>query len=95
MAGGPHGRSIFEQLMILWMKARRTTRLPFIWFWPDGARSCTTVTHDVETSAGWKFCPQLMDLDDLFGIKSSFQIIPEGRYHVALAALDGIKGQRL
>jgi len=85
--------SIFEQLMILWMKARRTTRLPFIWFWPDGARSCTTVTHDVETSAGWKFCPQLMDLDDLFGIKSSFQIIPEGRYHVALAALDGIKGR--
>jgi hypothetical protein len=84
---------VFEQLMILSMKARRTTRLPFIWFWPEGAPSCTTVTHDVETSAGWKFCSQLMDLDDLFGIKSSFQIIPEERYKVSLPALESLKSR--
>ena len=57
-----------------------TERVPFIWFWPDGAPSATIVTHDVEQRAGQRFCDQLMDIDDGFGIKSSFQLVPEGRY---------------
>lgn len=48
--------SILEQLLILSMKCRNIQRLPFIWFWPDGAPSCAIVTHDVETSAGRDFC---------------------------------------
>jgi hypothetical protein len=40
------------------------------------------MTHDIETSAGRDFCPQLMDIDDAFGIKASFQVIPEERYEV-------------
>jgi len=51
---------------------------PFIWFWPDGASGCAMMTHDVEGPDGMKFCDQLMDLDDQFGVKSSFQVIPEG-----------------
>jgi hypothetical protein len=62
------------------MKAQGVKRLPFIWFWPDGFPSCTIMTHDVETIAGLEFCPQLMDLNDSFGIKASFQIVPEDRY---------------
>jgi hypothetical protein len=82
--------SILEQLLALSMKSKRVTRLPFIWFWPDGIPSCTMMTHDVETSAGLKFCSQLMDLNDSFGIKSSFQIIPEKRYTVSGSALENI-----
>ena len=77
--------NIFEQLLALSMKSKGVTRVPFIWFWPEGAPSCTMMTHDVETPAGLNFCPQLMDLNDSFGIKSSFQIIPEKRYTFQIA----------
>lgn len=40
------------------------------------------MTHDVETAAGQKLCGRMMDVDDSFGIRSSFQIIPEQRYEV-------------
>jgi hypothetical protein len=50
---------------------------PFIWFWPDGAPGCVMMTHDVEGTAGAKFCDRLMDLDDELGIKSSFQVVPD------------------
>jgi hypothetical protein len=82
---------ILEQLLVLAMKSRKIERLPFIWFWPEGAQSCSMMTHDVETAAGREFCPQMMDLDDSFGIKSSFQIVPEGRYAVSQAALAHIR----
>jgi peptidoglycan/xylan/chitin deacetylase (PgdA/CDA1 family) len=41
------------------------------------------MTHDVETSAGRDFTPQLMDLDESYGIKASFQVIPEKRYKIS------------
>ena len=83
--------STFEQLLVLSMQSRNVARIPFIWFWPKGALSCTTVTHDVESPAGWDFCAQLMDLDDSFGIKSAFQVIPEERYPVPQARLDSMR----
>jgi len=82
---------IFEKLLCLSMKSRKVDRVPFIWFWPDGAPSCTMITHDVETSSGRDFCSQLMDLNDSFGIKSSFQIVPERRYRVSQLVLDNIR----
>jgi len=84
---------IFERLLVLSMKAKEVSRLPFIWFWPDGAPSCTIITHDVETPAGVAFCPRLMDLNDSFAIKSSFQIIPEERYPVERAFLESIRSR--
>jgi hypothetical protein len=83
--------NIFEQLLILSMKSRNVDRIPFIWFWPDGALSCCMVTHDVETRAGRDFCTQLMDLDDSYGIKSAIQIVPEERYTVPQTLLDCIR----
>lgn len=83
--------NIFELLLVLSMKTREVKRTPFIWFWPEGARSCTVLTHDVETSAGRDFCSQLMDLNDSYGIKSSFQIVPEKRYQVPEALLNTIR----
>ncbi len=56
--------------------------IPFIWFWPEGLPACAIMTHDVEAPAGRDFCKTLMDLNDSFGIKSSFQVVPEERYDV-------------
>jgi len=75
--------ALFERLLLLSVRSSETGRIPIIWFWPDGASSCAAVTHDVEEHAGQDFCPSLMDIDDSFGIKSSFQIVPEGRYEVS------------
>lgn len=80
-----------ETLLALSLRATGATRLPMIWFWPNAAPSCTIVTHDVETEAGRDFCPGLMDLNDSFGIKSSFQIVPEERYTVPASLLDNIR----
>jgi hypothetical protein len=82
---------VFEQLTLLLMRSLKVVRLPFIWFWPEGAQSCTMMTHDVEAPAGRDFCSQLMDLDAAFEIKSAFQIVPEERYHVSELFLENIR----
>jgi hypothetical protein len=82
-----------ERLLALSMKAQGLHELPFVWFWPEGAPSCVIMTHDVEHLSGRNFCSTLMDLDDAAGIKSSFQIVPEGRYPVPGTLLDEIRGR--
>ncbi len=82
---------ILKRLLTLSMKARGLNRVPFIWFWPEGSRSCTIMTHDVETAAGVDFCSQLMDLNDSFGIKSSFQVVPEHRYPLSTGFLEAFR----
>jgi len=85
---------INESLICLAMKTLGLQKVPFIWFWPEGRSGCVVMTHDVETRAGLEFCESLMDLDDSYGIKSSFQIIPEGRYLVPDVLLDDIRSRR-
>src|SRR5437867_977437 len=82
---------ILERLFVLALKAHAVEQIPFIWFWPEGAPSCAILTHDVETLAGRRFCARVMDLDDSVGIKSSFEIVPEGRYSVQTGFLDCIR----
>ncbi len=74
--------TLHEELLKLSMQAAGIRRAPFVWFWPNGASSCTIMTHDVETSVGRDFTSQLMDIDQSYGIKGSFQVIPEERYEV-------------
>ncbi len=89
----PSVERIFERLLALSLKAHRTDRLPFIWFWPDGYLSCAILTHDVETSTGLDFCPTLADIDDSYGMKASFQIVPEGCYTVTPDILQALRGR--
>ncbi len=83
--------TLHQQLLLLTLKAHGAARIPFIWFWPDGACSGAIMTHDVETARGKDFCQTLMDIDDSFGIKASFQIVPERRYKVTAEFLDSIR----
>lgn len=84
---------IFDSLLFLTMKLRNVHRIPFIWFWPDGALSSVIVTHDVETGAGLDFVPRLMDIDDEFGIPASFQVVPERRYAIGNSVLESIRAR--
>ena len=74
--------TLHEKLLRLSMEAAGIQRVPFIWFWPEGAPNCLIMTHDVETSEGRDFTSDLMDLDESYGIRASFQVIPEKRYDV-------------
>ena len=47
--------------------------------------------HDVEGERGQSFCAELMNIDDSFGIKASFQLVPEGRYKVSAALVQAIR----
>jgi hypothetical protein len=92
----PVDRSVdqmFESLMRLSIKSSPRKRIPFVWFWPEGKSACATMTHDVETEAGLRFCNELMDINDSFNIKSSFQLIPAARYEVGQAELASIQSR--
>ena len=73
------------------MRAKGLDRMPFVWFWPDGARGCLLMTHDVESQAGYDFCGKLMDIDDAHNIKACFQLVPEGTYRLRAAMLQDIR----
>jgi hypothetical protein len=54
---------LLEKLLALAMKARRLERIPFIWFWPEGQKSCAILTHDVEGSSYDMSVPNVRHLD--------------------------------
>jgi hypothetical protein len=82
---------LHEKLLGLAMQTLHLDRLPFIWFWPEGHRACAIVTHDVEERSGRDYTGQVMDIDDAYGIKASFQIVPEKRYPISSEYLEAIR----
>lgn len=81
---------LLEQLLLLSLRTQGVKRIPFIWFWPNGAPSCAIIGHDVETTVGRNFTANVMDLDDAHSIKSAFSIVPERRYEVSPDYLNSI-----
>lgn len=79
-----------RKLMALQMRTRGIDKIPFIWFWPDQYENCLIITHDVEDEIGKEFCRHVMDMDESFGFRSSFQVVPEERYVVTKSYLDSI-----
>jgi hypothetical protein len=75
--------NLHRQMLRIVLEASGEKRLPFVWFWPDGSPSALIMTHDVETASGRDFTSRLMDLDDAYGIKASYQVIPEKRYTIS------------
>jgi hypothetical protein len=84
---------ICERLLLMSMDANGVKSVPFVWFWPDGASGCLTMTHDVETRVGRDRCADLMNVDDSFGIKAAFGIVPEERYEVSPSFLELIRSR--
>jgi hypothetical protein len=82
---------VCEILLLMSMEAAGVDRVPFVWFWPDGASGCLAMTHDVETTAGRDYCVELMNVDDSYGIKTAFGIVPEGRYELSSSFLKSLR----
>ena len=81
--------SMMEQLLALAVKARAGEPKPFIWFY----QGAVIMTHDVETKKGLDFLPHLTEIDASFGLRSSFQIIPEKRYEFPGELLENIQSK--
>lgn len=77
-------RSLEEELK----KSREITH--FIWFWRKGYKMVSVITHDVETENGMKNVLKLAEIDEKYGIKSSFGFVPE-RYKIDYGILDELK----
>ena len=58
---------LLEKLLALVMKAHQLERIPFIWFWPDGQKSCAILAHQVEESSYDISIPNVRHLDSQFG----------------------------
>jgi hypothetical protein len=84
---------VHETMLRLCVQAHDGERVPFVWFWPKGFPSCAVVTHDVEAIKGRDFCPGLMDVDENFGIRSSFQLVPEERYPLSPSFIESIRSR--
>lgn len=84
---------LLEASLLALMQSTGVDEIPFIWFWPDGADSAALITHDVETTSGRDFCGTLMDIDESFGIRSAFQVVPEDRYTVTPSFLEEIRSR--
>jgi hypothetical protein len=85
--------TLHEEIFRLLLEASGAKKLPFIWFWPEASPSCLIMTHDVETRAGRDFTFKLMDLDASYGVKASYQVIPEMRYEVSDSYISEIRSR--
>jgi len=84
---------LHEAFLRLAMQAQGNDKVPFIWFWPNGASACLILTHDVETGAGRDFVPTLMDMDQSRGFRASFQNVPEKRYQFSESYVSEIRAR--
>jgi glycosyltransferase involved in cell wall biosynthesis/peptidoglycan/xylan/chitin deacetylase (PgdA/CDA1 family) len=52
--------------------------LPYLHFWPDQCQFAFVLTHDVERAEGQQLVRELADIDASYGLRSSFNFVPEG-----------------
>lgn len=72
----------------IWPIDPRAGVAPLNWQeWPDGKRFALVLTHDVEREMGQDRCCMVASLEEKFGLRSSFNLVPE-RYDVSPALRD-------
>jgi peptidoglycan/xylan/chitin deacetylase (PgdA/CDA1 family) len=47
----------------------------FAWFWPRSYRAAVILTHDVETEQGLRLALEIADVEEVRGLRSSFNIV--------------------
>ena len=76
-----HARGIIKQCTAIWPISESAGRPPEGWKgWNHGKEFAVVFTHDVESSQGLERVRDLAELEIAFGLRSSFNFIPEGTY---------------
>jgi hypothetical protein len=72
------------------LRARGTTSVPFVNFWPDRRRSALIVTHDVEGPDGVRNIPRVLEIERRHGIRSSWNFVAED-YEIPATATAAVR----
>jgi peptidoglycan/xylan/chitin deacetylase (PgdA/CDA1 family) len=59
-------------------------------FWPDQRQFAFALTHDIETDAGQKYVRAIVEVEEQYGFRSSFNFVPE-RYPVDQALIGELR----
>jgi len=78
--------------MALSLKASKALRIPFIWFWPEGKKSCAIVTHDVETKVDWTSATPSW-ISTILWYQVLLSTDSRARYTVSTDTLESIRGR--
>jgi len=74
-------RGIIKQCTDTWPINESAGKAPQGWKgWPDGNQFAVVFTHDVESRDGLERVAKLAELEVSYGLRSSFNFIPEGSY---------------
>lgn len=65
-------------------------RLPFVWFWPNGATAALTLTHDVEGVSGKEMVDRFIEIESAHGFVSSFNFVPH-KYTIEPELLERVR----
>ena len=73
-----------DALSDIWPISESASTAPLEWpGWPDGKEFCFALSHDVEGRRGYERVKSLAELEMEYGLRSSFNFIPEGEYEVS------------
>lgn len=56
--------------------AAEPAAVPIVAPWPDGSRFALTLTHDVETQAGFRSIAKVAEMEEQLGFRSAWYIVP-------------------
>jgi peptidoglycan/xylan/chitin deacetylase (PgdA/CDA1 family) len=79
------------QYSSIWPVNEQACNMPVNWNgWPERKQFALILQHDVDTQRGHDNCRRLMDIEEEFGMRSTFYLVPE-RYRVSPPLIDEIK----
>ncbi|HAJ78723.1 MAG TPA: hypothetical protein DCO75_03045 [Fibrobacteres bacterium] len=79
------------QYSSIWPVNEQACSIPVNWKgWQEGKQFALILQHDVDTQRGHDNCRRLMDIEEKFGMRSTFYLVPE-RYRVSQPLIDEIK----
>jgi len=64
--------------------------VPFLGAWPDGREWALVLTHDVETAAGCERIPEMRQIEEELGLRSSWNFVPL-RYSTPRSLIVGLQ----
>src|SRR5690242_13712553 len=74
-------RRILRDCADTWPILESAAQTPLNWpGWPNRKQFALVLNHDVESQTGLDRCRSVMELEMRFGVRSSFNFIPEGGY---------------
>lgn len=72
------------------MDLAKIASVPMKPFWPNGKYYCLVLTHDVEGREGYRKINRLIEIEENFGFRSSFNVVPEA-YPIDHDFMEGLK----